>query len=191
MRYKLQNIWDFIRWDIRRFFFFFWRFRKELKDFGGWDHHYVMQMLNRSLTVMRDSFEKDSNEYESMKIKKLEHMNRALYLMDCILNDKFHDMAEERLGYEMIYTPFEFEPEINKDGKKVYKMITKEESEGDKEKNMKLFYESSKIEREVWSEFFDILKGDVYFHDQVSREEFKDKAYEDVHDGKGLINWWY
>jgi hypothetical protein len=184
--YYFRNTWEFIRWDIPRFFKNIWRFRRELKSFGGWDRYYTISMLRRSLITQKESMEKFSNEYEPTLRLKLYYMKRAIYLTDCILEDKFHDMAEARLGYKTVFRDFKFEPI---EGSTSKRLVFDEESEEERQANWKIFEESSKIEKEVWNELFDILKGDIYNVDMYT--EHKGKAYEDVHNGKGLINWWY
>lgn len=184
--YYFREFSDFVWYDIPRFFKNIWRFRKELKDFGGWDWHYTLSMLRRSLIIQEKYMEKYSGEYELTLRLKLYYMKRAIYLMDCILDDKFHDMAEARLGYKTIFKDFWFEPI---EGSTSKRLIFEEETEEERQANWKVFEESSKIEREVWTELFDILKGDIYNVDMYTK--YKDKAYEDVHNGKGLISWWY
>jgi len=184
--YYFRNTWEFIRWDIPRFFKNIWRFRRELKSFGGWDWYYTISMLRRSLITQKESMEKFSNEYEPTLRLKLYYMKRAIYLTDCILEDKFHDMAEARLGYKTVFRDFKFEPI---EGSTSKRLVFDEESEEERQANRKIFEELSKIEKEVWNELFDILKGDIYNADMYT--EHKGKAYEDVHNGKGLINWWH
>lgn len=184
--YYTRNIWVFIRWDIPRFFKNVWRFRKELTRFAGWDWYYSLSMLRKSLMIQEESMRKDSNEYEPTLKLKLYYMRRSIYLMDCILGDNFHDMAEERLGYKTAFKEFKLE---SIEGSTSKRLVWADETDEEREKNNNIFIESSKIEKETWNELFDILKGDVYAIDMMTI--FKEKGYEDVHDGKGLVNWWY
>lgn len=107
-------------------------------------------------------------------------MRRSIYLIDCILEEKFREMAEKKLGLKTIFKDFKLG---------VGEVVWEDETEEEREINQKIFYEAAKIEKEVWSELFDILKGDVYLIDIYTK--FKDKPYEEFTNGKGLNNWWY
>jgi hypothetical protein len=183
---KIDKIWDFFRWDLPRFFRNVWKFRKELTQFGGWDWHHTLSMTKKCLVIQEDSMSKNSNEVPETLNLKLYYIRRSIYLIDSILEDKFTEMAEERLGLKTIFKDFVLEDVEGSDSKRI---VWEEESEEEREINKKIFFESSKIEKEVWSELFDILKGDIYPIDIYTK--FKDEPYEKIHNGKGLNNWWY
>jgi hypothetical protein len=145
--YYTRNIWVFIRWDIPRFFKNVWRFRKELTRFAGWDWYYSLSMLRKSLMIQEESMRKDSNEYEPTLKLKLYYMRRSIYLMDCILGDNFHDMAEERLGYKTAFKEFKLE---SIEGSTSKRLVWADETDEEREKNNNIFMESSKIEKETW-----------------------------------------
>ena len=180
MKYKFLKTWDFFRWDLPRFFNNFWRFRKELTHFGGWDWHHTLSILKKSLEIQERSMSKNSNEVSETLNLKLYYMRRSIYLIDCILEEKFREMAEKKLDLKTIFKDFKLG---------VGELVWEDETEEEREINQKIFYEAAKIEKEVWGELFDILKGDIYPIDIYTK--FKDKPYEEFTNGKGLNNWWY
>lgn len=180
MKYKFLRVWDFLRWDFPRFFKNIWRFRKELTHFGGWDWYHTLSILKRSLEIQEKSMSKNSNEVSETLNLKIYYMRRSIYLIDCILEEKFREMAEKKLGLKIIFKDFKLG---------VGEVVWEDETEEEREINQKIFYEAAKIEKEVWSELFDILKGDVYPIDIYTK--FKDKSYEEFTSGKGLNTWWY
>lgn len=180
MKYKFLKYWDFLRWDLPRFFKNVWRFRKELTNFGGWDWYHTLSMLKKSIQIQEESVRKNSNEVGETLNLKLYYMRRSIYLIDCILEEKFREMAEEKLGLKTIFKDFKLG---------VGELVWEDETEEERETNQKIFYEAAKIEKEVWGELFDILKGDIYPIDIYTK--FKDKSYEEFTNGKGLNTWWY
>ncbi len=186
MKYKFLKIWDFFRWDLPRFFKNIWRFRKELTHFGGWDWHHTLSILKKSLQIQERSMSKNSNEVSETLNLKLYYMRRSIYLIDCILEEKFREMAETKLGTKTIFKEFKFETTEGSDSKM---LVWEDETDEEREINEKIFYEAAKIEKEVWSELFDILKGDVYPIDIYTK--FNDKSYEEFTNGRGLNTWWY
>ena len=180
MKYKFLMVWDFLKWDLPRFFKNTWRFRKELTHFGGWDWYHTLSILKRSLEIQEKSMSKNSNEVDETLNLKLYYMRRSIYLIDCILEEKFREMAEKKLGLKTIFKDFKLG---------VGEVVWEDETEEEREINQKIFYEAAKIEKGVWSELFDILKGDVYPIDIYTK--FKDKSYEEFTSGMGLNTWWY
>ena len=63
-------------------------------------------------------------------------------------------------------------------------------SEEIRDKNRKLFQEEVIIEKEVWLELFEIFQGNYFKADFYINPSLKGKSYEELMDGKGIINWW-
>lgn len=186
MKSKFLKCWDFLRWDLPRFFKNVWVFRKELTHFGGWDWHHTLTMLRKSLEIQEQSMSKNSNEVDETLNLKLYYMRRSIYLIDQILEENFREMAEKKLGLKTIFKDFKLEPVEGSDSKM---LVWEDETDEEREINQKIFYEAAKIEKEVWGELFDILKGDIYPIDIYTK--FKDKSYEEFTNGRGLNTWWY
>ena len=69
---KIQyEIWEVLRRGIPRFFANIWRFRKELYNHQGWDYNYTLEMLHRSLIIMRDNLKTNGNEEPISRAKKI------------------------------------------------------------------------------------------------------------------------
>ena len=49
---------------------------------------------------------KNSNEVSETLNLKIYYMRRSIYLIDCILEEKFREMAEKKLGLKTIFKDF-------------------------------------------------------------------------------------
>lgn len=138
MRYNslYYKIYEFIRWDFWNFFKNVWKFKKQLLKHRVYDSYYSLQMFQRSLEILLNNMKKYSyHETKELKIQKLE---RTVELLNWYTKDLFIELAEKRLGIELI-----FEGDCEK--------ITEDEQ--------KVFKEADKIEKESWIELMKLLKG--------------------------------
>ncbi len=188
IRYRLMRVYDLIRYDIPNFIRNIWIFRSELTNYHPCDYEHSLRLLKKSLTRSCDYIENYGKEENESRSKKVYYMRRCIYLLDCIINDSFSNLAEKNLGLNHSSNGFKFEETII-DGEKYYEMIdlrTEEEISTDDA----IMTESRKIEKETWIELFDILKGDNFDYDYIIDPNLKNKSYEEIHTGRGLINWW-
>lgn len=164
---KIESIYyrlkDRLR-EVRLFFINAWKFRKELSTFYKWD--YNLHMLRRSIEITKDYIEKHGTEVEYSRIRKIEKMNRAIYLLDIFINDLHIEEAEKELNLKMVYK-FYVEGNTLKDSL----------TEDDKKNNKLIRDMSNTLFTKNWDELFEILKGN------------KSSSYE-THDGTGILNWW-
>ena len=188
IKWRFKDAWDLIRYDIPYFFKNLWRFRKEMWNYRDWDYHHALSMLRASLFHLCEYIDKKGLEIDESRKKKVYYMKRSIYLIDIILKDDFIELAEKRLGYELSHFSLEFEP-IEKEGETFYS-LKETRSPEEVAKDRKLFDESSKIEKEIWLELFEILQGNHFKADFLTDSSLKGKSYEEFMDGKGLINWW-
>ena len=185
--------WDLFRYDIPRFFRNLWLFRKNL-----WNHTWyngdgsVLPWVKTAVDDMSWRIEKYGIEVDESRLKKVAKMKRLSYLIDVCVKDSFIEEAEKELGFEYIYTNFEFEEIPDKtfdnpfgdDGEKLYQLKDTENPE-QKESNGKLLKRSHEIQKEYWEELCQIIKGPDYDKIRESEEDF-DKLY----DGSDLRAWW-
>lgn len=195
---KITTIYEFFRYDIWYFIANVWKFRKELWEHRWWDYTFTLQMLYRSISIMEKEMH-NGLEIRETRDKKIQKMQRLLQLLDNKINDRYIEIAEKELGYEMILNGFNFEEidETDSNGEKLYRMVDNETDE-EKELNTRLIDRSREIEESEWSEIWQIMKGqDIsnYFHDEIdvtpedSNKPTK-KNYNDWFDGTGLRGWW-
>jgi hypothetical protein len=129
---------------------------------------------------MAAKIDKYGLEVEHSKSKKVMKMWRAAKLMEHFIEDNFIELAEKELG-ELIINRFEFEPVPDKPG---YSRLVDNDTPEEKDHNDKIFKRAREIEELMWSELWDILKGQDYkkFSDEIDW----DKQF----DGSGLRGWW-
>jgi hypothetical protein len=188
IKYKLVNFSNWIVLDIPNFFRNIWIFRKELISHSPWDYAHSLKFLKQSLIQSASYFETRGMEIEETRLKKIYYIKRCIYLIDCIINDDFSDMAEKQLSINHSKNVFEFQ-EVIVDGNKYYSMIDLR-SDDEKDQDNKIMIHSKKIEKEVWIELFDILRGDIFEYDYMTDPKFKNKSYQEIKTGRGLMNWW-
>lgn len=171
IKYKLQRLYDTVRYDIPDFILNIWFFRKELYRFRTWDSSYNISLFRRSLEATLKSIEFGLEE-ENSRMKKVKAINRAIELMKHFEEDKYLELAEEKLNYK-------FDIDFVKDGNNGgYKFTTN----GDSKKDKEVMYLSYKIEIDEWIELWEIIKGIEYSKDI----DDWDKEY----DGSNLKRWW-
>ena len=84
---------------------------------------------------------------------------------------------------------FEFEDVPDKPG---FCQLVDNETPEEKEHNSKVFKRAREIEEQMWTELWDILKGQTHSHFEVFLDKSKDKekAWDNWFDGSGLRGWW-
>ena len=190
--------YSFLRWDVWNFFSNVWKFRKELWEHRWWDYHFTLQMLYRSIAIMEKGMH-NGLEVRQSRDKKIQKMQRLMELLDNKIDDKYIELAEKELGYELVMRGFEFEEidRTDEDGEKLYQMIDNETDE-EKELNRKIFDKARELEEAQWDEIWEILKGKKYedgseqLLDIMQEKDTKntEKDWNDWFDGSGLRGWW-
>jgi hypothetical protein len=173
--------WDFLRYDTPRFLKNLWLFRKDLYNYHWYSgQHAVLPFMKTTLMDMAAKIDKYGLEVEHSKSKKVMKMWRAAKLMEHFIEDNFIELAEKELG-ELIINRFEFEPVPDKPG---YSRLVDNDTPEEKDHNDKIFKRAREIEELMWSELWDILKGQDYkkFSDEIDWDE--------QFDGSGLRGWW-
>lgn len=165
--------YEFIRWDIWRFFSNVWKFRKELYNHRWWDYQFTLEMLERSLIIMEKGMHTGLEVRES-RDKKIQKMQRAIQLIQNVRMDTYIEQAEAELG-KIIHHDWQFE-EVYADG--FSELVDKNTSE-EKEHNQRVFQRSHEIEKEEWNELWEIFKGTKY-----------SKQYGKKYDGTDMRSWW-
>jgi len=183
--------WDFLRYDMPRFFRNLWMFRKDLYNYRWYSgQNAVLPFMKTALTDMADKIDKRGWEVEHSKSKKLDKMRRATYLMERFIEDDFLELAEKELG-EVICHGFNFEPVPDKPG---YSRMIDKETDEEKEHNSNVFARSREIEDQMWAELWTILKGQEYSDFDKIKDDAKMKERDDLYnnwfDGSGLRGWW-
>jgi hypothetical protein len=170
---NLWKVWAAIRYDIPLFFKNVWRFRKELYNHQWWDYRFTLEMLYRSLSIMVVKLEKDGNEEDISRGKKVAKIKRALELLKHKLDDDYVDRAEVELG-ELSYKPIRFEPVEGKEG--LYSIVD-DDTPAERKHAKKVYKRARDIEEMEWKELWDIFKGKKF----TTFEKF---------DGSDLRGWW-
>ncbi len=170
---NLWKVWAAIRYDIPLFFKNVWRFRKELYNHQWWDYRYTLEMMYRSLSIMVVKLEKDGNEEDISRGKKVAKIKRALELLKHKLDDDYVDRAEFELG-ELSYKPIRFEPVEGKEG--LYSIVD-DDTPAERKHAKKVYKRARDIEEMEWKELWDIFKGKKF----TTFEKF---------DGSDLRGWW-
>jgi hypothetical protein len=173
--------WDFLRYDMPRFFRNLWMFRKDLYNYHWYSgQNAVLPFMKTALTDMAAKIDKRGWEVEHSKSKKLDKMRRAAYLMERFIEDDFLELAEKELG-EVICHGFDFEPVPDKPG---YSRMVDKETDEEKEHNSKVFDRAREIEEQMWTELWTIIQGQDY------TKFDKDTDWDKQFDGSGLRGWW-
>lgn len=177
------RLWELFRYDIPRFFKNIFVFRKALWSFTWYNGESSLNMFKTGIIETERKTRKQGLEIESSRMKKVDKMKRAIYLMDCFVNDNFIDLAEKELGLDVKHGDFFGD----KKGEQL--------SDQDQVNNGKIFDLSRKLDTEYWTELWQIIKGqeDSIFKIperlNLSWEERND-YWDDQFDGSGLRGWW-
>ena len=173
------KIWDFFRYDlpkgIKNLVYFFpkvWKFR-------GYDYHFQLEMLKHSLVPLH-KYILNGMEVDGPRLKKAAKILRAIEILDNITEDKYTDLAEEKLGYE-----------INLD------YFLMDEPEDVTLANRKIFNLSNDIQEKEWKELWKILKGQEHSHYVMRLDKAKaegkakgSNVWDTWFDGTGMRGWW-
>ena len=183
--------WDFLRYDMPRFFRNLWIFRKDLYNYRWYSgQNAVLPFMKTALNDMAAKIDERGIEVEHSKSKKTGKMLRAAYIMERFIEDDFLELAEKELG-EVICHGFDFEPVPDKPG---YSRMLNRETDEEKEHNSKVFARSGEIEDQMWAELWTILKGQDYSDFDKIKGDAKwkeqDELYKNWFDGSGLRGWW-
>ena len=82
--------WDFLRYDMPRFFKNLWMFRKDLYNYRWYSgQHAVLPFMKTALVDMATHIDKHGMEVEKSKDKKVAKMYRAAFLMERMIEDDF------------------------------------------------------------------------------------------------------
>ena len=185
---KLWKAWEVISTGIPNFFKNIYRFRKELYNHQGWDYTYTLQMIHRSLIIMRDNLKTNGIEEPISRAKKINKIQRAIKLIDNRLNDNYIDQAERELG-ELYSNPWEFEP--TEDGN--YRLIDND-TKNEKAHNVRVFKLSSTIDDREWRELWNIFKGqsilDYKKHLKTIPKEEQGDEWNNWFNGSDMRGWW-
>jgi hypothetical protein len=185
--------WDFLRYDMPRFFRNLWLFRKDLYNYrwyGG--QHAVLPFMKTTLLDMASKIDERGMEVEKSKDKKVAKMYRAAFLMERFIEDDFIELAEKELG-DLVIHGFEFEAVPDKPG---YSRLVDKESDEEKDHNRKVFTRAREIEEQMWTELWTILQGQQLSHYHVFQDVYEDttgnkeNAWDNWFDGSGLRGWW-
>ena len=170
---KVYKFYALFRYDIPHFLKNIWRFRKELWSYDWWDYRFTLNMLERSLTIMEKGMSERGIEVSETREPKIKKMQRALELLKNSREDNFIDRAEQELG-ELKLSDWQFELLENGNHR-----LIDDESESDKEHNLKIYQRARQIENDEWNEMWEIFKGTKY-----------SKKYGKKYDGTDLRGWW-
>ena len=166
--------YEFFRYGLPRLFKNLWHFRKEMYEFEPWDYRFNLNLFARSLEPLSHYLEHRGHEVDESRMKKVEKIKRVIELLNTMKEDKYIQMAEERIGSPLIMHEWEFEE--TESG--LYRMVDND-TEEEKKHNREIFSLSHKIEKDEWEEFCQIIKGPNY--DKYSPESF---------DGSDMRCWW-
>jgi len=175
---SFYKLYQFLRYDIIRFFKNIIRFRKELLTFNKWDYTYNLQIFKRSIELSADYIEKYSYEIDTNKIKKIQKMRRVIELINNHIDWNYKEIAEKELNYKSI-SNIKF---VSTDDNTNSVVMVDECSDDEKELNNKILLRSIDIEEEEWDELYKILKGQKY--------TLENGDFDDFFDGSGLRGWW-
>lgn len=183
--------WDFLIYDMPRFFKNIWLFRKSLYNYRWWDHRGVMMFMAECFGDMSKNVDKKGWEVELSKDKKVAKMIQAQYILERFIEDDFIGLAENELG-KIQYKKLEFE--TCPDKPEYYQMVDNE-TEEEKSHRKKVYERAHEIEIQMWDQLWDILKGQDYSKFQDPPEDMidSDKQYnhwQNQFDGSGLRGWW-
>lgn len=173
--------WDFLRYNMPRFFRNLWLFRKDLYSYRWYSgDQAVLPFMQTALMNMAANIDKHGHEVDESRSKKVAKMWRAALLMDHFIKDDFVELAEKELG-DIIHHDWTFEPSPEHDG--AFILVDGDTLE-EKEHNRKVFSRAREIEESMWSELWNILEGQDY-------KKFSDKIdWNKQFDGSGLRGWW-
>ena len=152
----MQTVYEFFRYDIPygirnvvRFFLLIWRYRT-------WDYLYTLMLLRYSLQKLCKTVE-TGHEVDETRLPKVEAMQRALTILDHIVDDKYTGLAEQEKGAVsphgdwFSFTPYEEDREL-------LRLEDNRTPEAQQHDNVVFDY-ARQLEEHEWSELWKILAG--------------------------------
>lgn len=151
----LIKIYDFFRYDIPqgvhnliRFFPVIWKFR-------SWDYIYALIVFKKCLEFLSKSIE-NGYEVDESRLPKADAINKAVVLLNNIIEGNEFELAEQELKMKLSNLPFEFVPcKHDKHLAELKDNRTEEMLKNDKQ----IYDKSYEIEERQWKELKDILFG--------------------------------
>lgn len=194
------KIYSFFKRDLWSFLLNVWNFRKELYEYRWWDYHFTLQMLYRSVSIMEKGMHNGSEDLPS-RDKKIQKMQKLIELLDNKIKDRYIELAEQELGYELVCNEIIFE-EIDKTDKtdqKLYQLVDTD-TKSEKLSNAAIYDKSRELEDAQWKEIWKILEGQSN-KELLSQtlDSTQEKSAESTSskndwatwfDGTGLRGWW-
>jgi hypothetical protein len=142
-------------------------------------------------------------EIRETREKKIEKMQRVLFLLKTKVEDSYIDLAEKELGISIIHKGFDFEEidKTDKNGDPFYVLkdnLTEEESLS----NRKIYDKAREIEENYWNELWEILRGtkksrslfssghQILSLEDKEKDSNTESNYLDHFDGTDMRGWW-
>lgn len=157
-----------------------WYFRKPLYEFRWWDYHFTLTMFRYSLQSIVDGLEHDGIEESISKGKKIAAMRRAIELLQIIEHEQYIELAEKELGFEF-NSKMEFEPIEDSTS---YRLVDASSPE-EQITNRKILDRSYQIEKEVWEELWEIIKGNQNYSKFKKNQDWIEQF-----NGTDMRSWW-
>lgn len=175
------KIYELFRYKIPTFIKNIWFFRKSLWEFRGWDYTFNISLFARSLEKTCEVLQK-GDEVRTTRMKKVEKIKRLVEIVDIIRESSYISKAVEELG------------ELKRVNE--WWLSDEEHTPEENEHNRKVFDRANEIEKELWEEFWIILKGqnlDEYgelLKNTPDKKNLDYDVWEKWFDGSGIKNWW-
>lgn len=184
--------WDFLRYDIPRFFKNIWLFRKALYNHRWYSgHHTVFHFMEISISDIAENVDSRGNEVRESAEKKVQKMRRVVEILSHFRKEDFIDLAEKELGISLIDRDLEFEDTGRGDGSVT---LVDNETEEEKNHNRKIFDKGREIEANMFKELWKILEGQDYSKfKEAPKDMDNNQSYDHwllQFDGSGIRGWW-
>jgi hypothetical protein len=144
-----------------------------------------------SIGDMAKNIDIKGSEVTITRKKKVDKMITAQYILDSFIEDNFIELAEKELG-TLPDRPLQFKPCEDRPG---YYEVVDDDTPEEKEHRKKVYERSRQLEKQMWDQLWDILKGQNFDNFKDTTENIKDydekyKNWEEQFDGSGLRGWW-
>jgi len=166
---KFYKVWRFLTSGMFHFVKNVWYFRKELYEYQKWDWLYQISLLRKGLELHSDYLTEHGHDDDKIKFKKINKIDRVVYILKCHENDTFIELAEMELGYEYKHDFCEL-------GNNKLSYL-------EKEQNAAIYKKSLEIEDILWCEFLEIIDG------QDLSSVRSELEWERKFDGSGIKGW--
>lgn len=141
------KVYSFFRYDIVRFFKNIYIFRKDLYQFQPWDYMFNLKIFKTSLEQLSKSLI-NGNEVDEYRFPKVKQVNRAIEILNNVIEDNYSEMAEKQLNMKLIFSDL-FSDVDNR-------------SDEEKANTATIMNLTHKLEEDEWNELWDIIKGYDY-----------------------------